>query len=54
MMRSYVEAQAHGLRVSEADKKLVCDLYRFGITDISTNGSKTQDEKRISRRRSAA
>lgn len=34
MMHSYVEAQAHGLCVSEADKKLVCDLYRFGITDI--------------------
>ena len=26
MMRSYVERQSKGLRVSEQDKKLVCDL----------------------------
>ena len=53
MMRSYVEAQAHGLRVSEADKKLVCDLYRFGITDIFyewlENGMKEDLEAQIRR-----
>ena len=50
---SYVEAQAHGLRVSEADKKLVCDLYRFGITDIFyewlENGMKEDLETQIHR-----
>jgi len=53
MMHSYVEAQAHGLRVSEADKKLVCDLYRFGITDIFyewlENGMKEDLEAQIRR-----
>ena len=39
MMRSYVERQAKGLRVSEQDKKLVCDLYRFGITDLPPTAS---------------
>ena len=45
MMRSYVEAQARGLRVS--------DLYRFGITDIFyewlENGMKEDLEAQIRR-----
>ena len=53
MMRSYVERQAKGLRVSEQDKKLVCDLYRFGITDIFyawlENGMKEDLETQIHR-----
>ena len=53
MMRSYVERQAKGLRVSEQDKKLVCDLYRFGITDIFyewlENGMKEDLEAQIRR-----
>ena len=53
MMHSYVEEQARGLRVSEADKKLVCDLYRFGITDIFyewlENGMKEDLEAQIRR-----
>lgn len=53
MMRSYVEQQAKGLRVSEQDKKLVCDLYRFGITDIFytwlENGMKEDLETQIHR-----
>ena len=51
--RLELEAQAHGLRVSEADKKLVCDLYRFGITDIFyewlENGMKEDLEAQIRR-----
>lgn len=53
MMRSYVERQAKGLRVSEQDKQLVCDLYRFGITDIFytwlENGMKEDLETQIHR-----
>lgn len=53
MMRSYVERQSKGLRVSEQDKKLVCDLYRFGITDIFyawlENGMKEDLETQIHR-----
>lgn len=53
MMRSYVERQAKGLRVSEQDKKLVRDLYRFGITDIFytwlENGMKEDLETQIHR-----
>ena len=53
MMHSYVERQAKGLRVSEQDKKLVCDLYRFGITDIFyawlENGMKEDLETQIHR-----
>lgn len=53
MMRNYVEAQARGLRVREQDKKLVCDLYRFGITDIFyewlENGMKEDLEDQIRR-----
>ena len=52
-MRSYVEQQAKGLRVSEQDKKLVCDLYRFGITGIFyawlENGMKEDLETQIRR-----
>ena len=53
MMHSYVEEQARGLRVSAQDKKLVCDLYRFGITDIFyewlENGMKEDLEAQIRR-----
>ena len=46
-------AQARGLRVSERTKKLVCDLYRFGITDIFyewlENGMKEDLEAQIRR-----
>ena len=53
MMRSYVERQSKGLRVSDQDKKLVCDLYRFGITDIFyawlENGMKEDLETQIHR-----
>ena len=52
-MRSYVERQSKGLRVSDQDKKLVCDLYRFGITDIFyawlENGMKEDLETQIHR-----
>ena len=52
-LERHVERQSKGLRVSEQDKKLVCDLYRFGITDIFyawlENGMKEDLETQIHR-----